>query len=46
MHERLAITLACITCIHYDQALWHYGQEGLNATVLPTHTNMRTKITL
>ena len=42
-HGRLAITLACINCIHikYDQAIKQYGQEGLNATVLPTHTIMK-----
>ena len=45
MHGRLAITLACINCIHYIMitALGHYGQEGLNATVLPTHTNIENK---
>ena len=29
--------------LYHDQALSHYGQEGLNATVLPTNTNMKTK---
>ena len=32
--------------LYHDQALGHYGQEGLNATVLPTHTNMKTNIIL
>ena len=41
-HGRLVITLACINHIHtqYNQAIKQYGQEGLNATVLPTHTIM------
>ena len=46
MHGRLVTTLACINLhvLYYDQALSHYGQEGLNATVLPTHTNIKIKI--
>ena len=32
--------------LYHDQALGHYGQEGLNATVLPTHTNMKINILL
>ena len=35
------------TCtLHLDQALSHYEQEGLNATVLPTHSNMKINILL
>ena len=40
---RLTIPLYCNnhTQSQHDQAIKHYGQEGLNATVLPTHTIMK-----
>ena len=40
------LSLHYLHTLYHDQALGHYGQEGLNTTVLPTHTNMKTNILL
>ena len=41
-HGRLAIPLYRNNHIQqHHQAIQQYGQEGLNATVLPTHTIMK-----
>ena len=39
------LSLHYTSTLHLDQALSHYGQ-GLNATVLPTHSNMKINILL